>query len=415
MARGALGVAVARLCARVVCGADGIVRAESAEVPRFAQVMPDAAPFLDKSTERSFAPGRARRKHHAGHVGAVLFRHAAVEALADGARRVAAFEADRREEQMGERMQQIEPDPGGTRPRLYGSREGTEELLGALHEPRASPSQARTEASSSSTKIPSPRTSAAGSHFSFPVGSVRTAGLTSRPSKSNSPWRFAPTESNRLKLTCTRTSRSSGTTTRPFTPFGRSHHLERQERGRPRTAPPGSDHNARAARAGLPLTSRSYSALLRGRSAVAAGGVVLGSYRRHDPRPRSALLMALRTATCSSGVAIVASSSAVVMFWTRAPHVLRTKSKAQRIRVGLRQSERADHLREVGVRSGPHQKLTLEIAALVRGSAAQPRTVAVAGEWQRRRAVHRVLNDSQFLRPQWTKIFAMSPSAFSSR
>jgi hypothetical protein len=105
----ALAAPVARRVRRVVCRADRIVGAEPAEIPRFAKVMPNVPAFLDQATECPLAPGGSGPQQHGGHRG---FAWAAaglgVDSLTDCARSVPALEADRRQEQMRHRVQEVE-------------------------------------------------------------------------------------------------------------------------------------------------------------------------------------------------------------------------------------------------------------------------------------------------------------------
>ena len=110
-------------------GADRIVRAEAAEVPGLAQVVPDPPALLDEAAERALAAGRARGEHHGGHVRPVGLGLPGVDALADGARGVAALEAHGREQQVGERVQQVEAH--ARKLALPLRLEGAQELLGA--------------------------------------------------------------------------------------------------------------------------------------------------------------------------------------------------------------------------------------------------------------------------------------------
>src|ERR1035438_3413099 len=102
--------------------ADWIVRAEAAHVERGLQVSSELPSLLDEPPERALRPGGSRREQDRRHRGGIAMRRTAVDTLSEGARCVPALQADGRHEQVGERVQHVEPHPWERRRSLPGLR-----------------------------------------------------------------------------------------------------------------------------------------------------------------------------------------------------------------------------------------------------------------------------------------------------
>ncbi len=89
-----------------VLGAHRIVGAEPPVVERGAQVLPQVTPDLDEAAERPLRVRRPRVEQDA------RARRRDVDTLADRARRVAARERRRRDEEVRQRVEQDVPRPG---------------------------------------------------------------------------------------------------------------------------------------------------------------------------------------------------------------------------------------------------------------------------------------------------------------
>ncbi len=99
--RGSMEETGLMLAGRLVLGAHGIVRAEPTDFQRCLKVPMNLATGLDEPSERSFRIGRARVKEDAK---SGLER---VNPFANGTGRIAAFQRNRRQQHVGDRMKQV--------------------------------------------------------------------------------------------------------------------------------------------------------------------------------------------------------------------------------------------------------------------------------------------------------------------
>lgn len=99
MTRGPFGATIAGFGARIVRRTNRIVGAESTQVPRFPQVVPQATTFLDEPPKGSFATCGSRRQQQRCHIRSLFATFfAAIDPFANGACSIPALEADGREQ-----------------------------------------------------------------------------------------------------------------------------------------------------------------------------------------------------------------------------------------------------------------------------------------------------------------------------
>jgi len=96
----AFGVAIVRVEGGVVGRTDGVIGAQATELPSFAQVVAQPTAFFDQAAERAFAASGAGAEQDAGHGRRIFFSGAAEDSFADRSCRVAAFEANCRQNEV---------------------------------------------------------------------------------------------------------------------------------------------------------------------------------------------------------------------------------------------------------------------------------------------------------------------------